>query len=169
MIKEAEGKVTKDGLHICYDDTAPPKRDSTGEVLETPIYAGGVPTIGYGTIEGLNPADVGRLTITEKEATARLEEYLERHRPYLRSLGLEGDALTAIESFVYNLGRGALFGRTTRIAEHLKNGDYEKAAEGMRKWNKRRQNGKLITCPGLQARREKEICLLLGKTSSPTE
>lgn len=165
FIKQWEGKVLKEGEHICYDDLAPPKRDATGEILEEPKYVGGVPTVGYGTTEGLDKDDIGVLTITEEEAEKYLMDHVQPLVDFVtRQYGLTGDKLTAIVSFIYNLGKGALYGRSTKIGYWLGQGNWAMAAKGMKRYNKARVNGELKVLPGLVNRREAEVCLLVGKT-----
>lgn len=119
-----------------------------------------VPTIGYGTVI----ASLDHPPVSEPEALALLLEELHRNVaacyrlcPVLRD---EPDSrLSAIASFVYNLGAGRLQASTLRrrIAEQ----DWSEAAHELRRWVW--AGGRKL--PGLIARREAEAELLLSGKS----
>jgi len=98
----------------------------------------GVPTIGYGHTKGLKRADIGKKHITKLEATNLLEDDLKYfegiiikrfgYMPYKR--------MTALTSFIFNLGEGALDGKSTKISTHVKNKDWQNVAAGMLYFNK---------------------------------
>lgn len=127
---------------ICYFDT------------------GWVPTIGYGHTAGLTRRDVGIKRISKLEGLQLLqsdlliyEKIIQRRFPGLNNL----NRFDALVSFVYNLGEGALDGKSTKIAKHVKAGDWQMAAAGMMHYIK--DNGKVLN--GLVSRRVEEASLVI--------
>ena len=118
-----------------------------------------IPTIGYGHTRTVKMSDVGRLRITKEQAEELLEDDLREAKAAAYSItGLSsGPVFWAITSFVFNLGPGALHGKSTQVGRHLINRDYKKAALGM----KRYVYGGGRRLSGLVKRRAEEIeCLI---------
>lgn len=93
---------------------------------------------------------------TQEYANARLEMDAARFAKgtVLLCPALEGDGLSAIADFAYNLGLGALRGSTLR--RRVNAGDYEGARQELLKWV--RGGGRVL--PGLVLRRGAEAALL---------
>jgi len=68
----------------------------------------------------------------------------------------------ALASFVFNLG-GANF-RSSTLLKKLNAKDYVGAADELLKWDKQRQNGKMVKLRGLTKRRKEERELFLSGT-----
>ncbi|NJR64222.1 MAG: lysozyme [Leptolyngbyaceae cyanobacterium CRU_2_3] len=124
--------------------------------LEAYIDAVGVLTIGYGTTTNVFPG----MKITEAQA----EEFLKRDLIKFENavidlieVSLNEDQFSALVSFVYNVGEGALAGSTLRRL--LNQRDYLGAADQFLRWNKG-NNGEL---PGLTRRRKAERLLYLSQ------
>lgn len=128
----------------------------------------GVPTIGWGHISTVTRADVlAGKTITLEEAQALFDQDVKAASwAAVAATGMaSGPVHEAITSFVFNLGPGALHGKSTRIAEHLINKNYNKAYLGMQRFVY--AGGRKL--PGLVKRRKEEgELLLLGNNSSRT-
>jgi len=126
------------------------------------LDAAGVPTIGYGHTTGITMADVGVLTITRDQAYAWLLEDIKwaSMSAYAITGYSSGNVHDAITSFIFNLGPGALHGKSTQIGQHLINKRYTDAYYGMQKYvfgGGKRLNG-LVT-----RRREEGEMLLEAK------
>lgn len=95
-----------------------------------------IPTIGYGHTRTVTLADVGKRKITKEEAERLLLDDLREPKAIAHALTghTNGPVFWAITSFVFNLGPGALHGKTTQIARHLVNKNYEKAVAGMQRY-----------------------------------
>ncbi|WVT73993.1 lysozyme [Sinorhizobium chiapasense] len=83
------------------------------EGLRTTAYLcpANVPTIGYGSTQGLTRADVGRKTITAAEAETLLRADLVRFEKAVEKLvtiRLTDNQYAALVSFAFNLGEGNL-------------------------------------------------------------
>jgi len=118
----------------------------------------GVPTIGYGHTRTVSLSDVGRKIITRDEALRLLKEDLAAAKHAAAAItGLgSGDVFIGVTSFIFNLGPGALHGKSTEIGRHLLNQDYEKAADGMKRYVY--AGGRRLR--GLVRRREEEANLV---------
>jgi lysozyme len=117
-----------------------------------------IPTIGYGHTRTVKMSDVGRLRITKERAEELLEDDLREAKAAAAAItGLSsGPVFWAITSFVFNLGPGALHGKSSQVGRHLMDRNYKKAALGM----KRYVYGGGRRLPGLVKRRAEEIeCL----------
>lgn len=115
----------------------------------------GIWTIGYGFTAGVKPGD----RITEAEAEERLREELARFEKAVSDtikVKLTSNQFSALVSFTFNLGAGAL--KSSTLARVLNQGDYQTAANEFLKWNKA---GKKVL-PGLTKRREAERELFLS-------
>lgn len=109
-------------------------------------------TIGYGFTKGVKPGD----TITREAADARLlKEYVAFETAVLRlvRVKLTDNQLSALVSFAFNVGTGALASST--LLRLLNGGDYAGAAAQFSRWNK--AGGK--TLAGLVRRRKAEADL----------
>lgn len=95
-----------------------------------------VPTIGYGHTKTVKRSDVGVKTITKEEALKLLKEDVAAAAHAAHAItGLhKGKIFNGVTSFIFNLGPGALHGKSTQIGRHLLNKDYEKAAKGMNRY-----------------------------------
>ena len=118
----------------------------------TPV-AGDVPTIGFGTTEGVK---LGQSTTPERALVrlladaSKFEQAVKRCAP----VPMYQHEFSAYVSLAYNIGEGA-FCRST-VAKRLNAGDYKGACEAILMWDK--FNGKPLA--GLTKRRkaEKEMC-----------
>jgi lysozyme len=135
-------------------------RSKDGRYLYRTCYLcpANVPTIGYGNISTVTRADVGRKTITEREADAIFDAdlfvktaALDR---VLQGITLNDEQYGAILSLVFNIGIGN-FAKST-VFKKLKAGKFKDVPAAMRMWNKGKVNGKLTVLPGLVSRRTRE-------------
>lgn len=146
-------KMTADGIALL--------QASEGCRLTCYADAVGVPTIGWGSTEGLTHADIGVKMITQEEADSLLAE---SDLPPCEAEVTEmvrvvctdgmGDALL---DFAYNLGTQALRGST--LLHKLNAGDIAGAAAEFPKWV---HAGNQIL-PGLVKRRARERALFEGE------
>jgi GH24 family phage-related lysozyme (muramidase) len=116
----------------------------------------GVWTIGYGTTSGVTPG----MVITEAEAEALLRRDLNRFERAVADLvtvPLNSDQFSALVSFTYNVGEGALADST--LLSLLNQKDYQGAADQFLRWN---VAGAQVL-PGLTRRRQAERALFLGQ------
>lgn len=112
-------------------------------------------TIGYGTTAkanvGINP--IKGMKITEAKADTYLRLYVGREEQKILNLvkvPLNDNQLSALSSFVYNLGIGNF--QSSTLLKKLNAGDYKGASDEFPKWNK--AGGKILA--GLVARRAEE-------------
>lgn len=114
----------------------------------------GVWTIGWGhTGPDVYPGQ----TITKKQAEDLLEADLLKHEDYVDSVvkvRLNDNQRSALVSFAFNVGNGALGGST--LLRKLNEGDYHGAAKEFSRWVKGTINGVRVTLPGLVKRRKAE-------------
>ena len=123
--------------------------------LNAYLDAVGVPTIGYGSTEGVQMGD----TITQEEAETLLLKDLERFEAGVTRLvkvPIDQNAFDALVSFSFNLGLGALQGST--LLKLVNAGDAPGAAREFAKW--KHAGGKIL--PGLVARRAAESELFMA-------
>lgn len=125
----------------------------------------GVPTIGYGTIvyEDGTKVKIGD-SITKEQAESLLSKDAERRWNAVKHafhVQLNDNQKTAIISFAYNLGVGALMGSTLlkRINQKM---PPDSIREAWMLWVKGRKDGKLVTLPGLVTRRKEECDLFFS-------
>lgn len=114
-----------------------------------------VPTIGYGTTEGVRMGD----TITKERALVRLGDDADKFARAVRRCApvpMHQNEFDAFTSLAYNIGEGAFCGST--ISKRLKAGDYYGACKGILAWDK--QAGKVLR--GLTNRRQAEFKLCVG-------
>jgi len=123
--------------------------------LHAYLDAVGVPTIGYGSTEGVTMGD----TITQEEAETLLLEDLARFEKCVNEMvkvPIDQNAFDALVSFAYNLGCGNL--RTSTLLKRVNEGDFGAAANEFKKW--RFAGAKEL--PGLVARRAAEAELFMA-------
>jgi lysozyme len=116
---------------------------------------GDVPTIGFGTTEGVKPGD----TITPPVALGRALRDVQKFEGALRQcvkVPLSQNEYDAFVQFSYNVGSRAFCGST--LVKKLNAGDYEGACRELLRWD--RFQGKPL--PGLTKRRQKEMELCLS-------
>lgn len=135
-----------------------------GCILTAYLDIVGVPTIGYGCTKGVTKEDVkNKRTLTLQEAEDLLMKELaefERGVPACVSVSLNENEFSALVSFAYNLGLGAL--QRSTLLKLLNAGDRAKAADEFIKWNK--AGGKEVK--GLTNRRLDERKLFLTPPAS---
>ena len=130
-------------------------KESEGLRLDAYICPAGVLTIGHGTT---GPRVSPGLTITEDQANAWLKQdcrKFERDVERLVTVDLNPNEFSALVSFTYNVGEGAL--ERSTLLRLLNQGDRARAADEFPRWNK--GGGRVL--PGLKIRREKERALFL--------
>lgn len=116
-------------------------------------------TIGYGTTAkanvGINP--VKGMKITEAQADTYLRLYVAREEQKILNLvkvPLNDNQLSALSSFVYNLGIGNF--QSSTLLKKLNAGDYKGASAEFMKWDKVTRNGQKVALKGLTNRRAEE-------------
>lgn len=119
-----------------------------------PTHGWKVPTIGYGTTEGVRRGD----RITEPEAERRLLSYVNKNLPTFRrctKVPLTQKEFDLYVDFYYNIGASAYCGST--LVKYLSSGNYRAAADQVLRW--KFSNGidcsKDRRCRGLWTRRLK--------------
>jgi GH24 family phage-related lysozyme (muramidase) len=123
------------------------------EAYQDPV---GVWTIGYGTTTGVRPG----MVITEAEAESLLRRDLARFENAVADLvnvPVNDNQFSALVSFTYNVGEGALASST--LLRLLNQRDYSGTADQLLRWN--RAGGAEL--PGLTRRRRAERALFLGQ------
>ena len=116
---------------------------------------GDVPTIGFGTTEGVKLGD----TITVPEALARSLTDIQKFEGAVKrcvKVPLHQHEYDAYVQLSYNIGEGA-FCRSTLVAK-LNAGDYPGACREILRWN--RAQGREVR--GLTLRRQREYTLCVG-------
>ncbi len=117
--------------------------------------AGDVPTVGFGTTEGVRMGD----TITPPKAVQRALQDVAKYEGALKqcvTAPLHQYEYDAFVSLAYNIGPTAFCGST--LVRVLNAGDYEGACRQILRWN--RQGGRELR--GLTIRRESEFRQCLG-------
>ncbi len=145
---QSTGRINEKGLHLL--------KSFEGLRLKAYLDAVGVWTIGYGTTRGVRPG----MQITEAEAEAFLRNDLRIFEQAVLSnvqAPLNSDQFSALVSFTYNVGAGALASSTLRRVLNQK--DYQTAANEFLRWNK--GGGRELA--GLTRRRRAERALFLGE------
>lgn len=125
--------------------------------LEAYLDPVGIWTIGYGTTSGVYPG----MRITEAQAEAFLRRDLARFENAVIDLvrvPLNDDQFSALVSFTYNVGEGALASST--LLRLLNRRDYQGAADQLLRWNKGDGGQELY---GLTRRRRAERAMFLGQ------
>lgn len=116
----------------------------------------GVLTIGWGCTEGIRDGDVW----TKDQAEIALRVELKRHESAvlrLVSVSLNENQFSALVSFSYNVGVGAL--ASSSLLKKLNKGDYAGAQRSFMDWNKATVKGKKTVLRGLSIRRAQEAAL----------
>ncbi|MEM6425017.1 MAG: lysozyme [Cyanobacteria bacterium P01_H01_bin.119] len=116
----------------------------------------GIWTIGYGTTSNIRPG----MVITEAEAERLLKRDVERFERAVNSsiaVSLNDNQFSALVSFSYNVGAGAL--RNSTLRRVLNQGNYTAAANEFPRWN--RAGGRVLA--GLTRRRNAERALFLSQ------
>jgi GH24 family phage-related lysozyme (muramidase) len=144
----SSGKTSQDGVDLI----------KSFEGLRLTAYRDpvGVLTIGYGTTTGVSSG----MKITQAQAEAYLKKDLAKFEQAVQDnvkVSLNSDQFSALVSFTYNVGEGALASST--LLRVLNQGDYQGAADQLLRWNKG-DNGELA---GLTRRRKAERAMFLGQ------
>jgi len=142
------GKINRDGLRLL--------KAFEGLRLRAYQDSVGVWTIGYGTTSGVRPG----MVITEAQAEDLLKRDLNRFERAVNDLvtvPLTDDQFSALVTFAYNVGEGALADST--LLRLLNQGDYRGAADQLLRWDK--AGGQALA--GLTRRRRAERALFLGQ------
>lgn len=111
-------------------------------------------TIGWGHTKTARKG----MVITQKKAQQLFNEdiaWAEAAVNRLVKVGLNQNQFDSLVSLVFNIGTPN-FSKSTLLRK-LNAGDYEGAAEEFPRWNKQRQNGKLVVLRGLVRRRAEEM------------
>jgi GH24 family phage-related lysozyme (muramidase) len=119
----------------------------------------GIPTIGYGTTvyPGGKKVSMSDPAISEAKATKYLKRDCRTREAaviQMVKVPLNVNQFSALVSFAYNVGIGALQGST--LLKKLNRGNYNGAASEFKRWNKGTVNGVLQVLPGLTIRRAAE-------------
>lgn len=131
-------------LHEGYRDTA-----------YTPV-PGDVPTIGFGTTEGVKPGD----KITPPQALVRALADIQKFEGAIKrcvSVPLHQHEYDAYTSLAYNIGAGAFCSST--LVRVLNAGQYAEACRQILRWDK----FKGAPLPGLTKRRQAEFKQCMGE------
>lgn len=118
---------------------------------------GDIPTIGFGTTEGVKLGD----TITPEKAIERAYRDIQKTESAIHkcvNVPLSDGEYSAFVSLAYNIGTSAFCSST--LVKKLNARDYEGACKEILRWNKQKKviNGKVqyIEVKGLTERRKKE-------------
>lgn len=161
-------QILKDGKPLAPPTPAPsgrPQINAKGlqllkafEGLELQAYqdAVGVWTIGYGTTSGVRPGMVISAAQAEELLKRDLDRF-ERAVDELVTVPLTDDQFSALVTFVYNVGEGAL--ESSTLLRWLNQRDYRGAADQLLRWDK--AGGRALA--GLTRRRKAERALFLGE------
>jgi GH24 family phage-related lysozyme (muramidase) len=145
----SDGKISQKGIDLV-------KSFEGGPYLEAYKDPVGVWTIGYGTTSGVKSG----MRITKAQAEQYLREDLNQFEKAVKDnvkVALNTDQFSALVSFTYNVGEGALASST--LLRLLNQGDYKGAADQFLRWNK----GGGQELPGLTRRRNAERAMFLGQ------
>lgn len=132
--------------------------DASTAILEPALDPVGIPTLGWGSIYGLDGLRVTLATpaIAPAQATWLLRRDLRRAENAITRLirvELAQEQFDALVSFTFNVGSGNLLAST--LKRKLNRGDFEGASEEFPKWRKARG----VILPGLVRRRAAERAL----------
>ena len=158
LLKQWEGAVKSDGLHVPYDD-ATGMRVRYGEGYK------GYLTIGYGhllTKDELTSelVEIGNVNVeywqglTEEQAIELFDQDLDWAESAVNrnvNVELNQNQFEALVSFVFNVGSGAF--RKSTLLRKLNVGEYDEVPNQLRRWT--RSGGRVMQ--GLINRREHEI------------
>ena len=121
----------------------------------TPV-PGDVPTIGFGTTEGVKQGDnitVERALVRLLKDASKFEQAVKRCAP----VPMYPHEFSAFVSLTYNIGEGSFCSST--LAKKLNAGDYKGACEQILRWDKFKGQ----SLPGLTKRRQQEYRMCLGQ------
>jgi GH24 family phage-related lysozyme (muramidase) len=138
--------INRDGLNII--------KECEGLTLEATLCLGGLPIIGYSSVQGTY---LGQ-TITSEQAETLLLKSLKRVETavnHLVKVPLSSNQFSALISFVSNVGYAAF--QASTLLRVLNQGNYEEAANQFLRWDN--ANGKIW--PELTKRRQLERALFL--------
>ena len=126
--------------------------------LEAYLCPAGIPTIGYGSTEGVKMGD----RITEERAEALLREDLDRfERAVSAKCPLSSDnEFGAMVSLAFNIGIAGF--NKSSVARFHNAGEPSKAADAFLMWNKATVGGRKVVLKGLTRRRQAERALYLS-------
>lgn len=144
-------KITDAGIKII--------KDSEGLRLKAYLCPAGIWTIGWGHTKDVTED----MEINEETAEMFLVSDLGSVDTHVRSLvhvPLSDNQFSALVSFAFNLGAGALAGST--LLKKLNSGDYQEAADEFPKWDHIHWLGKSKELAGLHIRRQKEKEMFLA-------
>lgn len=151
LLKQWEGFVP-----YAYDDA---DRSNPKKFIEPGMRVTGTLTIGYGHTRTVRPG----MRITEEKAEELFRQDLAPCEAAVENavkVPLTDNQFAALVSFAYNLGHSTAAGSPlANVAETLNKGDYPGAVRRMGLYVKQRQNGRLVTVPGLVNRRAAEAGL----------
>jgi GH24 family phage-related lysozyme (muramidase) len=145
----SDGKISQKGIDLVKSFEGGPYLDA----YRDPV---GVWTIGYGTTSGVKAG----MKITKSQAEQYLREDLDQFEKAVKDnvkVPLNTEQFSALVSFTYNVGEGALASST--LLRLLNQGDYRGAADQFLRWNK----GGGQELPGLTRRRNAERAMFLGQ------
>jgi GH24 family phage-related lysozyme (muramidase) len=145
----SDGKISQKGIDLV-------KSFEGGPFLEAYRDPVGIWTIGYGTTSGVKAG----MRITKTQAEQYLREDLNQFERAVKDnvkVPLNTEQFSALVSFTYNVGEGALASST--LLRFLNQGDYQGAADEFLRWNK----GGGQELPGLTRRRNAERSMFLGQ------
>ena len=134
----------------------------------TYLCPAGVPTLGFGTTEGVTFEDVGVRTITMAEATRLASLDLTVFEDAVNRLCKvipTQSQFDAMCSLTYNIGIGA-FTNSTVLRAHNR-GDFMAAGRAFALFDKARVKGKLQVMKGLTRRRAEESAIYLSSLPGP--
>ena len=120
-------------------------------------------TIGWGHTKGVKPG----MIITKEKAQQYFYEdtaWAVKAVNDLVKVPVSQNQFDSLVSLVFNIGTPNF--RKSTLLRKLNNGDYQGAAEQFPRWNKQRQNGKLVVLRGLTRRRAEEMEYFLSSVSS---
>ena len=158
--------LSKEFVNSYADKKAPWGFNGLGEIVYRRTYSRDIESLGrkeywHETIERcINGAQAIGANYTKEEAERLLLDDLKTANAAAAAVtGLSsGPVFWAVTSFVFNLGPGALHGKTTQIARHLVMKNYPKAAAGMQRY----VYGGGRKLPGLVKRRKEEGEMLVS-------
>ena len=124
----------------------------------------GIWTIGWGHTKGVKPGQ--RISVNQAEAFLA-EDLAESaaHVTRLITAQLTSNQFSALVSFTFNVGPGAL--STSTLRRKLNAGDYGAVPAELARWNKATVNRKKVTLNGLVRRRAAEAALWAAGEPEP--
>lgn len=154
----SSGGINPAGLKLIQSFEGLHRLRSDGKVEAYWDDLGQVWTIGWGTVAGVTRG----MVITPQQADELKKQDLKRFEAAVRDLitvSINANQFSALVSFAYNAGIGALASSSTR--RFLNQGDYRTAADRLLLWNK--SGVPLRPVLGLARRRHAERAMFLGE------